>query len=123
MPAAALVADQHRRPVGLGEVAVAPVQHRDHHRPEVEALLGEEVLVARRALLVGALLEDALVDQQREAGGEDVAGDAEVLLDLVEAAAAVEDVADHEQRPALAEDLEGPGDRADLVVLAVQHAV
>ena len=120
-PLAALVADQHRRARRLGEVAVAPVQHRDHHRPQVEALLGQEVLVAGRALLVGALFEDALLDQQRQPGGEDVAGHAEVLLDLVEAAAAVEDVADHEQGPALAQHLERAGDRADLVVLAIQH--
>ena len=77
--------------------------------------------MAGRALLVGALLEDPLLDQPGEPGGEHVAGDPEVLLDLVEAPAAVEDVADDEQGPALAEHLEGAGDRADLVVLAVQH--
>ena len=44
------------------------MHHRDHHRPEVDALLGQEVLVAGRALLVGALLEDALVDEPRRAG-------------------------------------------------------
>jgi hypothetical protein len=120
-PIASLVADEHRRAVALGQVAVAPVQHPDQDRPQVEALLRQEVLVARRALLVGALFENALVDQQAEPGGEDVAGDAQVLLDLIEAPAAVEDVADHEQGPALAQHLERAGDRTDLVVFAIQH--
>ena len=120
-PAAHLVADQHRRALGLGQVAVAPVHHGDHHRPQVEPLLGEEVLVAGRALLVRALLEDVLLNQPREPVGEHVARDAEVVLDLVEAPAAVEDVADDEQRPALAEHLEGACDRTRLVVIAIEH--
>ena len=120
-PVAALVADQHGRTARVGEVAIAPVEQGDHHGPQVEAPLGEEVLVAGGSLLVRPLLEDPLVDQPREPRGEHVAGDAEVLLDLVEPPVAVEDVADHEQGPALAEHLEGAGDRADLVVIAFEH--
>ena len=72
--ALALVDEDHRR-AGVGEVLVAPVHQGHQHRPEVEPLLGEEVLVAAGALAVGPALEDALVDEALEAGGEDVAGD------------------------------------------------
>ena len=61
--AALLVDDQPPRALGVGGVAVAPVEQGDQGRPEVEALLGQEVLVAGRAFLVGAALEDLLVDQ------------------------------------------------------------
>ena len=45
-----------------------------------------------------------------------------LCLDLVEAALAEEGVADHEQAPALADELERAGDRADLgVVGAGEH--
>ena len=100
------------------------MEQGDQGRPEVEALLGQEVLVAGRAFLVGAALEDVLVDQPLEAGREDVAGDAEGLLDLVEAAVAVHHVADDQQRPALADHLQRLGDRADLArVVVMQHEV
>ena len=80
------------------------------------------VLVSLGPLAVADALEDALVDEPAEAVGEDVARDAEALLELVEAAAAEEGVADDQERPALADDLERPRDRAVLaVVVALQH--
>ena len=108
-----------RRALRAGGVLVAPVQQGDQGRPEVEALLGQEVLVAGRAFLVGAALEDALLDQPAEPGREDVAGDPERALDLAEAAVAVHHVADDQQRPALADHLERLGDGADLAGIAV----
>ena len=109
-------------PVGAGGVAVAPGEQGDQRRPEVEPLLGEEVLVALRALLVGAPFEDVLVDQPLQPGGEHVAGDAEALLQLAEAPVAVHHVADDQQRPALADHLERLGDRADLAgIVVTQH--
>ena len=122
-PAAALlVDDQHRRALGGGGVAVAPGEQRDQRRPEVEPLLGEEVLVALRIALVGAPFEDVLVDQPLEPRREHVAGDAEPLLQLVEAPPPVHHVADDQQRPALADDLERLGDRADLArVVVAEH--
>ena len=65
--AAVLVDDGSGGPSGPRGVAVAPVHQGDEGGPEVEALLGEEVFVAGRAFLVGAALEDVLVD--RGAGG------------------------------------------------------
>ena len=119
---AGLVADLHRRSVGARDVMVAPLEHRNQDGPEVDALLGEAVLEAGRALLVGALLENALVNEAGEAIGEDVAGHAEPVLELVKPAPAVEDVPDDQERPALAEDLERACNRAVLVlVFPVEH--
>jgi hypothetical protein len=47
-----------------------------------------------------------------EALGEDLAGDAEVALEIVEPVDPDVDVADHERRPRLAGDGEAAGDRA-----------
>src|SRR6202000_1195408 len=75
-----------------------------------------------RAFLVGAALEDVLVDQALEAGGEDVAGDPQVGLDAREAAVAVQHVADDQQRPTLADHFERFRQRADLVrIVVVEH--
>ena len=107
----------HRRPVRV-QVTVAPLHQRDHHRPEVDPLLGEPVLVPWRALLVGAPLEDPLLDQPLQPRLQHVPRDPEVPLEVVEAANAEEGVADDQERPALADDLERSRDRADLVLVA-----
>src|SRR6516162_7312006 len=98
LAAAALVLEDHRA-LALNSVAVAPLQERHEDRPQVGALLGQAVLAAQRPLLVRALHQDPLVDETLEAGLEDVAGDAQVALDVVEAADAQEDVADDQQGP------------------------
>jgi hypothetical protein len=74
-------------------------------------------------LLVLDPLEHALLDQPREPVGEDVAGDPEAGVELVEATQAEQGVPHYEQGPALPHDLEGAGDGADLVVVrALEHA-
>jgi hypothetical protein len=100
------------------EPAIAPAHQGGEHRIEVDAHLGEPVLVAIRRLLVAVLLEHAPLDQRREPVGEDVACDAEVALDLLEAAQAHEDVAQDQGGPPLADDVEGAGDRARQVAHA-----
>ena len=96
---------------------VPPLHQGDHQRPQIEALLGQEVLVALRALAVGPALEDSLVQQALEAVGEDVPGDAEGALHLGELPVAVEHLADHEEGPALADQFQAPRDRADLALV------
>ena len=109
--------DQHGRPaVGAG-VAVAPLHQRDERRPQVGALLGQAVLVALGALLVAALLEDALVNEAGQAVGEHVARDSQVALEVLEAAHPQKGVADDEHGPAVADRLERACDRADLLVV------
>src|SRR5207244_1117386 len=90
---------------------------------QVAALAGELIFVALGALGVANSLEDALLDQPVQAVGQDVAGDAQALLEVIEAAQAEKRVADDQQRPALADDLERAGDRAVLsVIVTLQHA-
>src|SRR5436309_3273667 len=75
-----------------------------------------------RSLLVAALLEDALVHQPAEASAQHVAGYAQIRLEILEPADAKEDVAQDQQRPALADQLERPGDGAVLsFVIPPQH--
>ena len=81
------------------------------------------VLVALGPLAIPNPLENALLDEPAKTVGKHVAGDAETLLELVEVAKAEEGVADDQQRPALADDLEGTGDRALLsFVVTLEHA-
>ncbi len=98
-------------PVG-GGVAVAPLAQGGEHWPKVSALGGEAVVVPGRMLGVGGLVEDPFVDQAGQALVEDVAGDAESLLELVEAGYAQEGVPDDEHRPSLAHHLKALGHRA-----------
>src|SRR4029453_19055632 len=121
----------HRFPVRLAaqesgwllvQVLVPPLPQTAEGDVEVAALGGESVLVAGRSLAVGDALEHALADEPVQPVGEDVAGDPQALLELVEAANPEEHVADDQQRPALADNLQRPRDRAVLAfVLPVQH--
>jgi len=69
----------------------------------------------------GPCLDHAFVAQSPESEREDVAGDSEVTLDLVEAMHAAEEVPQDQQRPAFADDLQRAGDGADLTEAAVGH--
>src|SRR6266508_1066090 len=102
----------------------APVAERDHDREHLDAGLGERV---RGPLpTAGAVAgEQPGGHKLLEAAGEDVGGDA--LLgagdQLAEVAAVAEhDVAQHEHRPRVAEDLDGGVDRASRA-WGVVHAV
>jgi hypothetical protein len=113
------VDDHHRAAAGERLVLVAPMHQGDHQRPQIEPLLGEEVLVAFGPLAVGAALEDVLVDQALKPGGEDVSRHPERALHLGELPVPVEDLSNDEKRPALADQLQAPRDRADLSLVFV----
>jgi hypothetical protein len=95
-------------------VLVAPLDHRHQYRVEVQALLGEPVLgpAPLAALLVGDLAQQALVHQPGQAMAEHLAGHAGAALHVVEAADAVEGLAQHQERRPLTEDPHGGADRA-----------
>src|SRR5205085_10653153 len=80
--------------------------------PRVAAFVRGPVLVARRVVLVLDARQHVLLDQPLQALREDVAGDAEPLLEVVEAAHAEQGVAHDQQAPPFAHDLEGAGDGA-----------
>src|SRR5262249_52391171 len=121
----------HGAPAGLrpqnalwpvAHVLVAPLAQRRERDVQLEAFRGEPVFEALRALAVADPLQDPLLDEAPEPVGEHVPRDAEALLKLVEAALPEEDVADDQQRPALAHHLERTRDRAVLaVVVAPEH--
>ena len=101
---------------GLGarvEVAVAPLLELQQHRVQLVAGLGQQVLVARRALGVEPALDDARLLELAQPAREHVARGAGAVEELGEARAAVADLAHDQQRVALADEREGIGDRAD----------
>src|SRR5918999_5775241 len=85
--------------------------HRLHDRDQRAALLGQRVLDPRRNLGEGLALDDALLleraQPQREGAGRDPG---ERALELAEAAAALGQITDHEQRPLAADDVGGTAD-------------
>src|SRR5437899_1390938 len=110
-------------PLLFAQVFVAPLAKRGQRDVQVETLLRQLVLVPLRALAVEDPLQHALVDQPVEPVGQDVTGDSQALLEFVEAVQTEQDVADDQQRPALADNLERSRDRAVLAfVVTVQHA-
>ena len=88
------------------DVLRAPAAEGDERGPELERLLGQEVVVAGGALLVGLASQQAGVDELGEPAGQHAARHLQPLLEVVEAADAEERVAQDQQRPALADDLE-----------------
>ncbi len=122
MRATTLLVHEKDRRFSWVDVAVAPLQQRDDHRPKVDALLGEAVLIANRVLLVRHLAEDSLLDQQVEAVRQHVACGSGPALEVLEAPSPHERVADDQQRPALPDHLERAGHRADLgIVGSAEH--
>ena len=119
---AAGVERETRGPRRRRVVAVAPLHKRDQRRAELTTLVGDDVLRPAGTLRVGAALEHALVAQQPEAAGERVRRDPEAVLELLESGQAQHGVAKDQQRPALSDGLERPGDRAHLLwVVALEH--
>ena len=103
----------HRLVALADDPLVAPLAQRDEHRPQRLALVGEHVVVAARGprRSSGARARRASTSVSSRVG-QDVAGDAEPLLELLEAGDAEEGVAQDQQRPPLADHLERAGDRA-----------
>jgi diaminopropionate ammonia-lyase len=97
---------------------IAPLPHGRDHVPEIAALAGEPVFRARRVIGVRHPLEDVAVDEVVQPLGEDVAGDPEPDLEVIEAGHAEEGVPDDEQAPPFPHDIEALGDRAVHVLKA-----
>ncbi len=101
------VLNGHHRAGGAATVLLAPGHQSDEHGPEVEPLLREPVLEAIGALLVALAPEDPGCDELVEPVGENVSGAADVALHRIEAPRSEERLAEHEERPALADVVEG----------------
>jgi hypothetical protein len=107
----------HRRTAGR-RPPIAPLSHGHHHVPQVAALDGEPVIRARRVIGVGNPLEDLVVDEVVQALREDVAGNAQAGLEVIEARHAEEGIPDDEQAPPFPHELQALSDRAGRVLKA-----
>ena len=117
----ALCAREHRR--FLAAVIVAPLPQADERDMKVPALCGQVVLVPLRPFLIGNPLEDSFVNQPAKTVGENLPCDPEISLELIESTQSQQSVPNDQQRPSLADYLEGARDRTVLaVVRAVEHA-
>jgi hypothetical protein len=112
--AAVAVPQQHLRAGRADRVLVAKLHQGHQYRVEVEALLGEPVLVpaALAVFLIGDLAQQALADQPGQAVAEHLPGHAGAALHVGEAADAVEGLAEHEERRALSDEVHGGADGA-----------
>jgi hypothetical protein len=109
---AAVVLHDQRRAGLAGQVLVAPAHQGDDDRIQVAARIGQVVLEAGRVLVVAATLEDAGADQGTQTGRERVARRPGAVHHLVKPAVAEEDLANSQQSPLLADDVQRAGDRA-----------
>ena len=117
----ALCAREHRR--FLAAVIVAPLPQPDERDMKVPALSGQAVLVPFRPFLVADPFEDPFVNKPAKAVGENLPRDPEISLELIESTQSQQSVPNDQQRPSLADYLEGARDRTVLaVVRAVEHA-
>src|SRR5215218_1299337 len=117
----ALCAREHRRLPAA--VIVAPLPQTDERDMKVAALSGQVVLVPRRPFLIANPLEDSFVDQPAKTLSENLPRDPEVSLELVESSQSEQSVPDDQQRPSLADHLEGACDRTVLAFVgALEHA-
>src|SRR5437870_9637720 len=88
----------HRSAWRIGQVPIAPLHQPDDDRVEVDALRGEVILEARRVGLVRALFDQTGGHQTFETSRENVARDTEMVVHLIEAMDAQEQLTQHEQR-------------------------
>ena len=100
-----------------GSLLITPFGQGMQNRPEAPSSICQEILASAGAVL--ASFEHPFGDKAIESVGQDRAGDVEVDQKVAEAAHAEEAVADDEDRPALADQLERASNRAvlELVVL------
>jgi hypothetical protein len=93
-----------------GVPLVSPATESHQYVEKILALLRQDVLVTGRSLLVEAGDEDFSLNQPREAVGENVAGDSEVLLKIVKSLDPQEGIAKDENRPLITNQLSRIGD-------------
>lgn len=103
-----------RRTLVVGVVAVAPCSDRQDQREELDALLGQAVLVplTPALLAVGHAAQDVVLEEQGQPVGEDLSRHRDVAAHVLEATDVVGHLAHHHERPSLAEHRHRATDRA-----------
>ena len=93
----------HQRWAGItGQVFVAPLGQVGNHRVEVAAHGGQPVFVAQGPFLVGHFLQYPAIGELAQPVAEHMAGDAQPLLEIIKTAHPEKAVAQHQQRPVIA---------------------
>src|SRR5439155_17393530 len=106
----------------LREMAVAPLHQGQEGDAKLSALLRQAVFESLGPLAVPDTLEHFLGDEPIQPVRQNVACDPEAVEQLIEATETECDVANDKERPAVADELERPCDRADLaLIVPVQH--
>ena len=88
---------QHRGAGPLVAMAISPLHQRHQYGREVSARFGQTVLIALRTILIGHLLEYAMVNQTPQARGQQVRRNAEVISQIAEAMDATKDSSQDKQ--------------------------
>ena len=86
------------------------MHHGQHHRLQIQTFLGEHVFESTGSCQ--PLFEDAFANEAIEACAEDVAGDPEILAEVVKSLPAKKSLSQDQQRPAFAHDLQRQCQRA-----------
>ena len=96
---------------GIAQVVVCPVEECDESRLELYAGPCQAVFLARAAARRTVRLESQhpLGDQVLEPGREDVAGDAQALLEDLEAGRPLEGLPEDQPGPPIRQDADGSG--------------
>ena len=94
----------------VGQPVVAPADDRREHREEVLAHLGQRVLVPRRPVLVADAVQQPGAGEPVQPLGQRVPRDAQLGLEPVEPADAVERLTQHEQCPLIPQQVHGSCD-------------
>lgn len=101
--------------------ACAPAQQCMQGGPEVAAQRGQLVQMPRGMFGVRAAREDTVVDQRFQAFDEYRPGNVQMVTKVVKPPNAIERVADDQQRPALADELQRAGEGAVLCFVCMRH--
>jgi len=91
---------------------ITPPPQSEQDIDQILAVLGEHIFVPGWMLLVTAGLHHAGSNQSVETIGEDVAGDAQIVVKIFEASDPHEEVPQDQDGPTVSDDVQGVGDRA-----------
>ena len=83
--------------------SVSPGRKRYDHRAQRHAEIGQHVFVSRWIALIATTFHDTVLLQRLETGRQDAGRDAEVLLELIEASVAIEEIVQQEERSPVAD--------------------
>ena len=104
--------------------ARTPAAEREHDRDELLSVLGELVDVRRRGGWQLAARDDPVALELTQPLAEDVRRDTrQAVTQIGESPRTEDELSQHEQRPALADEVEGAGDAALLLVAPVWSPV